>query len=652
MAELYALLVAIDTYPEGIRPLAGCVNDANVMEDLLKTRFAEQPLHLVRLNNQEAERGKIIQAFREHLGQAGKDDIALFFYAGHGSQVPAGGLFKEIEPDDMNESIVCYDSRVLGAYDLVDKDIATLIGELTSKGVHVTTIFDSCHSGSVTRDLKDVAGAVDATAWERRLEPRTDSQPLEAYLARPAWREASRDIPSPPPGMGSLTLALAAYAPDQTGRHVLLAACEDNQTAKEYFGGGKRHGAFTYFLTETLRNATEPLGYRELMHQVRSAVQQSVAMQTPKLESSGGDAIFDNLFLGLTPSAWADYAIARIGLSGKWTIDRGSMMRVAAGDRFALYPMSAGAAELADATKAEAFAAVVSVTPATAVLQMEAGAHADEGAPYKAVPVSQAALVNVSFQGDPSGVAELEARMARARTFRVGADAKLRVLAKDGGFQVLAGDGGRVLWPTGPNAADADAVISALNHMTLWMQRLELENPATQIPADWVEFLITQNPGAADEAALPCPPLRQIEWQCERDASGAVQPKSYKAAVTNKSSKVLYAALLAFSDDWSISTKLLGAGTQQLGAGETVFAKSGQAVRCWVPEGAAESTDDLLLIVSTDLFDALDFKMPALREPGVFERASDADEDENPAPAHDFFTRRVTIHTVLDGNQV
>jgi hypothetical protein len=195
-------------------------------------------------------------------------------------------------------------------------------------------------------------------------------------------------------------------------------------------------------------------------------------------------------------------------------------------------------------------------------------------------------------------------------------------------------------------------VISALNHMTLWMLRLELENPATQIPADWVEFLVTQNPGAADEAALTCPPLRQIEWQCERDASGAVQPRSYKAAVTNKSSKDLYAALLAFSDDWSISTKLLGAGTQQLGAGETVFAKSGQAVRCWVPEGATESTDELLLIVSTDLFDALDFKMPALKEPGVFERASDADEDENPAPAHDFFTRRVTIHTILDGSQV
>jgi hypothetical protein len=651
MADIYALLVAIDKYPEGIRSLAGCVNDAGVMEDLLTTRFGVKAEKLVRLNNEEAKRDRVIQTFREHLGQAGKEDIVLFFYAGHGSQVPTGGLFEEIEPDGMNESIVCYDSRLLGAYDLVDKDIATLIGELTAKGVHVTTIFDSCHSGSVTRDLEDVAGALDATAWERRLEPRTDPQPEEAYLANPAVQTAAiRDIPSPAAGMGSLTLAAAAYAPDQTGKHVLLAACEDNQTAKEYFGGGKRHGAFTYFLTETLKNATEPLGYRELMHQVRSAVQRSVAMQRPKLESSGGDAIFDNLFLGLKPSPWTDYAIARVGLSSKWAIDRGSMMRVAVGDRFALFPMSAGGAELADAAKAVAFAAVVSVTPATAALQLETGAQADEGAPYKAVPISQAALVSVSFHGAPSGVAELEARMGRARTFRVGSDAVFRVLAKDSGFQVITGDGRKVLWPTGPNAADADATIAALNHMTLWQLRVELANPSTQIPAAWVEFVITQNPDAADEAAGTCPPLRQIEWQCERDASGAALPRAYKAAVTNKSPGVLYTALLAFSDDWSISTKLLGAGTQQLGAGETVYAKSGQAVRCWVPEGATESTDDLLLIVSTDLFDALDFKMPALKEPGVIERSSDADEDEDPAPTHDFFTRRVTIHTTLKGS--
>jgi hypothetical protein len=648
MPEIYALMVAIDTYPDGIRSLAGCVNDASVMEELLTTRFGAKQEKLVRLNNEQAKRDAVIQRFREHLGQAGKDDIALFFYAGHGSQVPTGGLFAEIEPDGMNESIVCYDSRVLGAYDLVDKDIATLIGELTSKGVHVTTIFDSCHSGSVTRDLDDVAGAVDATAWERRLEPRTDAQPVEAYLVNPAAQTAAiRDIAAPPPGMGSLTLAAAAYATDQTGKHVLLAACEGNQTAKEYFGGGKRHGAFTYFLSETLRNATEPLAYRDLMHQVRSAVRQNVAMQTPKLESSGGDGIFDNLFLGLTPSAWTDYAIARVGLSGKWAIDRGSMMGVAVGDRFALYPMSTSGADLAAAAKAIAFAAVVSIMPAAATLQIEEGGHAEEGTPYKAVPLAHAALLNVSLDGDASGVAELEARMGLARTFRVGTNAAFRVLAQDGGFQVISGEGQRVLWPHGPNAADADAVISALNHMALWQLRVELANPATQIPAEWVELAVTQNPDGADEAAVTCPPLRQIEWHCERDASGAVLPRAYKAKVTNKSSVTLYTALLAFSDDWSISTKLLGAGTQELEPGQTVYAKSGQAVRCWVPEGATESTDDLLLIVSTDLFDALDFKMPALKEPGVTERAMDADEDENPTPQHDFFTRRVTIHTTV-----
>ena len=60
MTSLYALLVAIDAYPEGIRSLAGCVNDANAIEDLLRKRFGESSLYILRLNNAEATRKRII----------------------------------------------------------------------------------------------------------------------------------------------------------------------------------------------------------------------------------------------------------------------------------------------------------------------------------------------------------------------------------------------------------------------------------------------------------------------------------------------------------------------------------------------------------------------------------------------------------------
>lgn len=644
MPELYGLLVAIDAYPQWTTSLEGCVNDADAMEQLLTTRFGAKPERLKRLNNQQATRQAVIQTFREHLGQAGKDDVALFFYAGHGSQVPTGDLFKEIEPDRMNESIVCFDSRDPGKFDLVDKDIAVLIGELTSKGVHVTTIFDSCHSGSVTRAL----------ARERRAKPRKDAQPRHVYLANQTGHAAAfRDSAKASPGMGSLSRAVTEYAPDQTGLHVLLAACEDNETAKEYIADGEEHGAFSYFLIQTLQRATAPMGYRELNYLVRNALRDCVPEQTPKLECSGGDSMFDNVFLGLEDAVWADYAIAGMGLSDAWQMDRGAMSRVSAGDRFALYPMSATGAELADMARAVAFARAVSVTPASTTLQIEEGAKLDEGLHYKAVVVARAATVPVGFEGDRSGVELLLARAASARSFSVGVAPKFRVVAANGAFTITTGGGDRVLWgPVPQDARGASAVMAALEHMALWKLRVELTNPLTQIPADAVEFVITRNPGTPNAVEMTAPPLRELEMAYAPDASGTLCKPSYKARITNRSPVPLFVALLACSDDWSISTALIGSGTQRLGPGETVFAKAGTPVGCSVPPGATEATDELLMMVSTDLFDALTLRLKPLAPFQPNKRGMDIEEAQDAMPAHDFLTRRITFHTTRNAADV
>jgi hypothetical protein len=664
MPHLYALLVAVDTYPDGIRSLAGCVNDANAIQDLLQSRFAPHNLHLLRLNNEQATRTAIIQSFRTHLGQAAKDDIALFFYAGHGSQTPTGGLFQQIEPDGLNESIVCHDSRPHGL-DLVDKDIATLITELTSRGIHVTTIFDSCHSGSITRGLDDFSAMQDDSSCERRIAPRHDPQPADAYLANPAALEAAvRDIPAPPPGLGSLTLATSAFTPDDSGMHVLLAACEDNQTAKEYFGGGKRHGAFSYFLTQTLRDSVQPLSYRDLMQLVSSSMQDRVAAQTPRLESAGGDALFHNAFLGLTPAAFTDCAIARLSdATSQWQLDRGALLRISLRDRFALYPLNTGAADLADLAKAAAFATVTALQPATATLQLDPSSQLDEGASYKAVIASRAAAVPVSFEGAPSAVALLTARAASARQFRVAPDPRLRVLAKDGSFTITTAAGDRTLYgpvPQDPVAQDpvatdavvaADAIVAALEHIALWKLRLELSSPAlapptTRLPLQTIDFFITLNPHTPAESRYPSPPPPQLTLTYLPDAMGNLQKPTYTARIRNNHTGDLYVALLLFSDDFSISTRLIAAGTQRLAPGEEVYANQGKPVRCTVSPGSTDSIDEVLLLVSTDRFEATAFSLSPLLPYGVTERGQELDDEEDATPLHDFFTRRVTFHTV------
>jgi hypothetical protein len=661
MPRLYAFLVAIDTYPEGIRSLNGCVNDADSMLAVLQTRFGSADLHIARLTNKEVIRDKVIETFRSHCAPATKEDVVLFYYAGHGSQVDAGEFFKEIEPDHKNESIVCYDSRPNGL-DLVDKDIGVLIGELTSRGVHVTTIFDSCHSGSITRDLPEFGSSPRRKFAERQLPLRKDPQPKGSYLRDPALQaKAIRDVASGSAGKSSVSLATAAYTADDTGLHVLLAACEPSQTAKEFLDQdtGQLHGGFTYFLTQTLQKATSPLGYRELIHQVRDAMRMEVPDQNPKLESSGGDSMFNNLFLGLEPTPWVDYGIASV--SNGWQIDRGSLMRIAPGDRFALYPMSATLADLNDPAKAITRATAVSVQPSSASLKIDDTAKLEAKGHYKAVQLSRAAAVSVSYEGDAEGIDLLRSAATSARNFREGPnlspDPQLCVKAANGSFTITTGGTDRVLFgPVTRSSEGAAEVACALEHMALWILRRDLANPKTQIPAEWVNFVITRNSGRPDQADLSCPPNREIDLQYAPNESGQWKRPPYKIRIENKGPVKLYVALLGLSEDWNIST-LLDSVTEVLGAGETVYARTikGDTLYGSVSAGATESIDDFLLVVSTDLFDALDFRLGSLPEPGVVERGIGTDPEdtplkETPIPQHDFFTRRVTLRTTRPAN--
>lgn len=568
MPSIYALLVAINAYPPPVDLLDGCLNDADSIEAMLRARFDTESLHLLRIQDSAATRQAVIDNFRSHLGQAKQCDLALFFYAGHGSLVPTGGQFSTVEPSGMNSSIVCYDSRLPNGLDLVDKDMAVLISEVTANGAHLTTMFDSCHSGSMDR-----GPAV------RRVSARPDAQPASKYLTNPAVLEAAiRNLPGAMQNANPITRAAAACSkPGQSGAHILLAACDTDQTAQEYIDPSteKNHGAFTYFLTDTLNQTKAGLGYRELMHLTSAAMSVDVPLQTPKVESSGGDHMLDALFLGFDAAAQTDYAIAAFSnLTNQWQLDRGATLNIAAGNRYALYPLSTADTNLADSSKAFAFAAVTQVQPAAAVLQPDPTPALDQNAQYKAVAV----------------------------------------------------------------------VASFLDHTSIWKQRLALTNPNTQIPAAAIEFTFTVNPGTAQAQSFTCPPTDAVELpyhavQMSLYSTPDGRP-TYVASVKNNETARLYVALLYFSADFSITTDLLGGQTQFLDPGsQPIYTRSGSPEHASVPGAATEATDYILLIASTDLFDATLFAMGPIGTP-----AQPTGGAGDPVPQHDFFTRRIALH--------
>jgi hypothetical protein len=80
--QTYALLIGINQYdPTSFIPsLEGCTNDVQAMQAYLQGRVAQDNgnLHLKTLLNEQATRQAVIDGFRNHLCQAGPDDVALF----------------------------------------------------------------------------------------------------------------------------------------------------------------------------------------------------------------------------------------------------------------------------------------------------------------------------------------------------------------------------------------------------------------------------------------------------------------------------------------------------------------------------------------------------------------------------------------------
>ena len=158
--------------------------------------------------------------------RVGSEDVALFCYSGDGSQGQPPEQFWKIEPDHLDETLVLYGSRNDGSWDLADKELAKLISLVADKGADVVVLLDYCHSGSepVAPDLAETA--------VRHAPTDTRPRPLDSFIffKELAATSAARDLEIRPAGW------------DATGRYVLLAACRDDEEAKEYQGVVPREG--------------------------------------------------------------------------------------------------------------------------------------------------------------------------------------------------------------------------------------------------------------------------------------------------------------------------------------------------------------------------------------------------------------------------
>ncbi len=336
---VHALFVGVNHYAYGdthpgetdFKNLNGALNDVDLVKAALAQTYrlpldkpspktCEAPGGVtVTLVDECATRVRIMASLQGAIAASHKDDIVLFYFAGHGSRLadPIGD-----KPSGRDSTILQSDARVNmndpNSGDIMGVEIERVINAASLKGVNVVTIFDSCNSEGATRSLLGDVG--------------------ERYAPKLTF----------PPGV-THRLVLAP-GPQGAGYIVHLAAAEDDTASHEIpMPDGKVHGVFSYALAKALRDASATnglnLSYQDMFEEAkRNVTSLGYAGQKPT-----SDGAVTATFLG-HKAVSARVLAVKHGEGGGLVLAGGSLSGVEAGSVYGLFATNAQAASGAPPT--------------------------------------------------------------------------------------------------------------------------------------------------------------------------------------------------------------------------------------------------------------------------------------------------------------
>lgn len=301
----HALIVGVSKYenlPEDLW-LAGPKNDAVLVRDFLISNisrpFDEANIQILADGVDGAQiptLAAIRSALQDMATKAEAGDFIYLHFSGHGTQAPA--IDPSTEVDGLDELFLPADIGVwdnsVGAVQnaLVDDELGRLIDAIRSKGADIWAVFDSCHSGTVTR-AANIADPLDREV-SRQLSP-------SALGIGDAAIDAAKPITrgQPTQDSGSSVEGFTDKAGTSEGSFVAFYAAQTNQTTPELrLPEGKlpreEHGLFTFSLLEAV--AQNPnISYRQLGQELlRKYSAMNRVQPTPLFEGDLDLGVFSN----------------------------------------------------------------------------------------------------------------------------------------------------------------------------------------------------------------------------------------------------------------------------------------------------------------------------------------------------------------------
>jgi hypothetical protein len=236
--------------------LEGAVNDAVDFAALLqKYGFDERNIEL--LTEEKATAQNILDRFQKRLIDESTcpGDVSVFFYSGHGSEI-RNIARPENSTDAYDQTLVPYDAPD-GAADIRDKELVRLYMAAAKKGIWLTIVADSCHSGGLSRGAALFSRGKDAPKDPRYVN--------------------DKGIPEDPTRKDS-------GVPHPV---LVLAAAYEKEEAREDDTGDQPHGIFTKALLEKLRDHPDNEAIGAIFTDVQASVAGRYVDQHPQIFGEG-----------------------------------------------------------------------------------------------------------------------------------------------------------------------------------------------------------------------------------------------------------------------------------------------------------------------------------------------------------------------------
>jgi hypothetical protein len=300
----------------------------------------------------------IVAGMEDLIQKAGPGTQIVIQFSGHGTQFPIPDSQEDPndprnpEPDGFDE--VFLPSDVEGwtpnshKNAIIDDQIGVWLDQLRDKGANVWIIFDCCHSGTMTRDVKQdvehqravrpqVLGVSDKAIRKAR-----EKAAKAAERTRGTTQEPSALGLKPGSGKGSLVAFYATQSFEEAPelpRPAGAAQVQDNY-----------YGMLTYTLAEALRQRQSALTYRELAQLIASRYR-AERKSRPPTPFAEGDLDREVLGVNVWPKP-TDLQLERD--EDKLKVDAGQLRGLTPGSILEVHPPGQGAKEVLGYVKVNA----------------------------------------------------------------------------------------------------------------------------------------------------------------------------------------------------------------------------------------------------------------------------------------------------------